>query len=90
LLDAIEIHPTMKTQRQAQQNAVSALTLIPEELLQPFARAAPKPRPSGVPPRSSNSERAAASVDQPCQGTSIDGTRSPEEAQSPSRNLANP
>lgn len=80
----------MKTQRQAKQNAVSALTLIPDELRQPFARAAPKPRPTGVPPRSSDSERAGASVDQPCRGTSVDGKRSPEEAQNPSRNLANP
>lgn len=80
----------MKTQRQAKQNAVSALTLIPDELRQPFARAAPKPRPTGVPPRSSDSERAGASVDQPGQGMSIDGKRSAAQTQSPSRNFANP
>ncbi|MFN5561279.1 MAG: hypothetical protein ACK5CF_11040 [Opitutaceae bacterium] len=36
----------MKTQRQTQHDAVSALTLIPEELLQPIVHSAPKAAPS--------------------------------------------
>jgi hypothetical protein len=67
----------MKTQRQVQHEAASALTLIPEELLQPFAHAAPQASPSDAPPDVSHSEPAAASVDQPDQKTSVDGNSSP-------------
>jgi len=59
----------MKTQRQTQHDAVSALTLIPEELLQPIVHSVPKASRSDVPPDASYSEPTAASVDRPCPGT---------------------
>ena len=59
----------MKTQRQAQQDAISALTLIPEELFQPVAHAEPQASASDAPPDASLSEPAVAPVDQPCLGT---------------------
>jgi len=67
----------MKTQRQTQHDAASALTLIPEELLKPVAHAAPQASPSDVPPDARRSEHATASVDQPDQKTSVDGNSSP-------------